>query len=62
MPNPFDDLAAQVASLEERVTALEGWRVAHTLGMTRRQQQIDQTQQILARDRFLSTLRRGRRR
>jgi hypothetical protein len=61
MANPFDELAAQVASLEERVTALEGWRATHTVGMTRRQDQINQVQRITQRDRFLSTLRRGRR-
>lgn len=61
MANPFDALAEKVAALEERVSALEGWRVEHSAGMTRREGQISQMQQTADRDRFLSTLRRGRR-
>lgn len=61
MPNPFDELAAQVAALEERVAALEGWRSDHEAGMILREQQIAHVQQVANRDRFLSTLRRGHR-
>ncbi len=40
---------------------LERWRVAHTAGMTRRQQQINQMETIARRERFVSSLKRGRR-
>jgi hypothetical protein len=61
MPNPFDELAAVVASLEERVSALEGWRAEHAAGMIQREGQISQMRQTVDRDRFLAGLRRGRR-
>jgi hypothetical protein len=59
--NPFDELAGTILKLEDRVAELEKWRAVHIAGMTRRQQQIDQVQRVAQRDRFLSTLRRGRR-
>lgn len=61
MANPLDDLATQVAALEVRVSALEGWRSEHEAGMILREQQITHVQQVANRDRFLSTLRRGHR-
>jgi len=59
--NPFDELAARIADLDRRVSDLEEWRVAHNLGMTRRQQQINAMGETVSRERWRTTLRRGRR-
>lgn len=56
-----DDLIPIVTDLDERLTALESWRVSHSAGMARRQTQIAAMDERARRDKWLGTL-KGRRR
>jgi hypothetical protein len=57
----IDDLVAVALALDARVAALEEWREAHTQSMVNRQTQVNQIRQVADRDRWLQTLRPGRR-
>lgn len=59
----FDQIAVlvdRVVTLEARVDDLDAFRVAHSAGAVRRQSEVDGLRGKIERDRWMSTLRRGR--
>lgn len=60
--NPkLDDVVAALVDLDRRLAMVEQWRADHTASMRVRQTQIAAIESKTDRDRWLATLKRGRR-